>query len=297
MELRDAVVLVTGANGFVGEHVVRRLVRDGAKARALVRRREAGAALAGPGVDVVVGDPGDAGALRRAVPGARAVVHCAASSSDDRAEALRVNATGTEMLLEAARAAGCERFVHISTIAVYDFNGRQVMDEDAPLVSTSGWAYAESKAEAERAVRRAMEKGLAATILRPGTILGVHPTSTWGNAMPRAIAAGQFPVAGDGGGAFGYVHVEDLAELVVKALRSEAAVGQAFNAVDGHTTFGRYARHFNPSPASAPEHVVPALMSFRGTYPNDKAVRLLGHAPRHTFEQVMEETVRYLREG
>jgi nucleoside-diphosphate-sugar epimerase len=291
MQQQEKVALVTGANGFVGSFITKRLREEGIRVRALARRPEAEAEVRALGAEPVPGSMTEATALREALTGTHYVVHCAATGSDDMAEAMAINATGTATLLEAAKASGCERFVHVSTLGVYDLEGREVIDENTPRVTTTGWAYAASKAEAERHVFEAMRQGLPAVILRPPAILGVHPTSTWGQKIPSAIAAGRFAVAGNGEYHFFYVHVRNLAEAVVLSLRSEAAVGQAFDIVDGHTTWRRYAEHFRSGPlATMPETQAPAFMRTRARFPGEKARKVLGYTPRYSFEEVMRET-------
>jgi nucleoside-diphosphate-sugar epimerase len=295
MELTGKVALVTGANGFVGSFITRRLREEGLRVRALVRRPEAEAEVVALGAEPVRGDATNPESVRAAVAGSHVVVHCAASASPDLAEAMRVNVSGTEALLEAARAAGCERLVHISTLAAYEMPPHATLDEDSPLV-TEGRAYAVSKAEADRRVLAAIARGLPAVILRPPCILGVHPTSTWGDKVPRAIAAGQFPLAGDGESPLFYIHVRNLAEVVVLCLRSEAAVGQVFNPVDGQRTWRRYAEHFHPGPLpSVPESQAAVHLRFRGRFLGEKVQRVLGYTPRpSSFEEVLRETQRAL---
>lgn len=295
MEVRGKVALVTGANGFVGSFVARRLCEAGLRVRALVRRPEADEAVRALGAEPVRGDVTDPEAVLAALAGTHAVVHCAATGSTDLAEAGHVNVIGTEVMLEAANAVGCERFVQLSSLAVYDLVGRDVVDEDTPRVR-EGRPYALTKAEADQRVLEAIARGLPAVILRPPAILGVHPTSTWGHKVPRAIVAGQFPLVGDGSGPFFYVHVRNLAEAVLLCLEKEAAVGQVFNVVDGQSTWRDYAGHFHPGPLpSMPESQAPAHLRFRGRFLGDKARRVLGYAPRHSsYEEVLRETQRAL---
>lgn len=295
MELVGNVVLVTGANGFVGSHVVRRLVTEGAKVRALIRRPEARAELESLGAEVFLGELSHESTPRAAVIGSRAVVHCAGTGTPDRGESFLVNATSTERLLDAALAAGCERFVHVSTTAVYDLAGRAVVNEDTPATARDS-VYAESKAEADQMVLRAIEQGLSATILRAAPILGAHPSSVWGNKVPRAIADGKFPLAGEGLGEFPHVHVESLVEAIVKAMRSEAVSGQIINIVDGQSTWRQYTDCFRKAALpSIAEAQAPARLSSRAQFSNAKAVKLLGHEPKRTFEEAMEETQRFLQ--
>jgi nucleoside-diphosphate-sugar epimerase len=295
MELRDRVAFLTGANGFVGTYVAERLRQEGMRVRALVRRPEAQRELERMGVETVLGELTDARALAAAVGGAHCVVHCAATPAQDLAEARRVNTESTAVLAEAALAAGCERFVHISTIGVYPLRNREgVVEESSPL-ATAGDAYTLSKAEGERAVSAAAARGLKAVIFRPAVILGVHPSSFWGTQVPRLLAAGQFPQVDGGRGQLSYLHVSSLVEAMVLSLRTEAAVGQAFNIIDGRTLWHRYTDFFatGPLPALTPEQA-PELLSFRGSFSVEKAQRVLGWKPRDVFDSSMAEIVRAL---
>ncbi|WP_437722107.1 NAD-dependent epimerase/dehydratase family protein [Sorangium sp. So ce861] len=297
MKMKGKVVLVTGANGFVGHYVVKRLCEEDMRVRALVRRPDAQAELAAMGAETVLGEVTEQRAREEAVRGAQYVVHCAASPSSDLHEARRVNVEASAALAEAARAAGCERFVHISTIAAYQLRNREgALDEAAPL-DTEGDAYAASKAEGEQALSEVAARGLPTVVLRPAAIFGVHPTSSWGSRLPMAVAAGQFPLVDGGETTMGYLHISSLVEAVVRALRIDEAVGQAFNIVDGHFRWREYTGFFSTGalPAATAEQV-PAFMSFRGSFSTEKAQRVLGLAPRDSFASSMAEITGALRQ-
>jgi nucleoside-diphosphate-sugar epimerase len=103
-------------------------------------------------------------------------------------------------------------------------------------------------------------------------------------------------LAGDGLGEFAYVHVESLVEAIVMALRSEAASGQVINIVDGQATWRQYTDRFRKADLpSIPAAPAPARLTSRAQISNAKAVKLLGHGPKRTFEEAMEETQRYLQ--
>jgi len=182
--------LVTGGTGFVGSRLAAFLAVRGVRVRALVRRAGEHPNLDAPGIEQMVGDFTDAATARAACAGMDLVVHCAASLAGGLDEIRRVNVAGTGGLAAAARVAGCRRFIHTSTISVYDWEqGLAVCDETATLKSAvksyphtpaSSPYYGLSKAEGELALRVEMERGLAATIFRLGAVLGVHPTSGWG---------------------------------------------------------------------------------------------------------------------
>lgn len=293
MELRDKVVLVTGANGFVGSYAVQRLLAEGMRVRAVIRKPEARAELERAGVEAVLGDFTDVRVQEAAVRGAHCVVHTAATAAPELPEARRVNTQATATLAEAALAAGCQRFVHISTVAIYPLRNREgAVDESAPMI-TGGDAYGVSKAEAEKALSTVAAKGLSTVILRPAIILGVHPTSTWGAVFPPFIAEGKFPHVDDGKTTLGYLHISSLTEAIVLALRGDQAGGQTFNIVDGHVSWRQYTRYFARGPL--PSHdadQVPEFLSFRGSFSTEKAQRVLGFVPRDTFESSMTEIVR-----
>jgi len=295
MELRDKVVLVTGANGFVGSYVSQRLLTEGMRVRALVRNPQARAELERAGIEVILGDFTDVRVQEAALRGAHCVVHTAATAAPELAEARRVNTRATATLAEAALAAGCQRFVHISTVAIYPLRNRQgVVDEASPL-STTGDSYAVSKVEAEQAVNAVAAKGLHTVILRPAVVLGVHPTSTWGTVFPPFIAEGKFPHVDEGRTILGYLHISSLADAVVRALRVDEAAGQTFNIIDGHVPWNRYTRFFaqDSLPSHDPDQV-PEFLSFRGSFSVEKAQRVLGFVPRDTFDSSMAEIVRAL---
>ncbi|AUX46855.1 uncharacterized protein SOCE26_083640 [Sorangium cellulosum] len=288
--MQGKVVLVTGANGFVGHYVVKRLCEEGMRVRALVRRPDAQAELEAMGAETMLGEITEKRAREEAVRGAHFVVHNAASLSSGLDEARQVNVEATAGLAEAALAAGCERFVHVSTIAAYQLrNGGGVLDEAAPLV-TEGDTYAVSKAEGEQALSAVAARGLPTVVLRPAVIFGVHPTSFWGSVVPRSVAAGQFPLVDGGEATMGYLHVSTLVEAVVRSLRVGEAVGQAFNILDGHFRWREYTAFFSAGalPAATAEQV-PAFMSFRGSFSTEKAQRVLGLLPRDNFASSMAE--------
>ncbi len=300
--LQDASVLVTGGSGFVGSHLASRLAAAGAEVRALVRRRGDYPGLSLPNVTQMEGDFIDPATARRACEGMAFVVHSAATIGSDLAEARRVNAGGTAALAAAAREAGCRQFVHVSTISVYDWErGGSVVDETAPL-KTIEKAYAHTpaasphygltKAEAERALQVEMERGLAATILRLGAVMGVHPTSSWAVLVPAKIREGQVSLAG--GSALPWTHVENVGLAMELALTRPVAIGRAYNVVDGHIPWRRYVedvRSWFPDAPPVPGADEPEKPegSFVGQCSNDRIRAELGYSPLRTYEDGMAE--------
>ncbi|MFC4015592.1 NAD-dependent epimerase/dehydratase family protein [Nonomuraea purpurea] len=225
-------VLVTGASGFIGAAVVRRLAAEHA-VTALIHTNNVPSI---PGVATVRADLSDVAAIAEAVRETEAIVHLAGRSQvRESFERPRlywdINVRGTKTLLEAAlqeiRPGGRRvRWIQASTAAVYGVSSGQPIGEIAPTLPSS--PYGESKLEAERAVERAVRAGLGAVVLRMFNVSGA--VANVGDADPTriipralAVAAGHEPelrINGDGSSIRDFVHVEDVARAYELALRT-----------------------------------------------------------------------------
>ncbi len=207
-------VLVTGASGFVGSAVARKLVERGFFVRVLVREASPRAHLAGLDLDYAVGDLLDAESVRRAMTGMRSLFHVAADYrlwAREPAEIERNNLTSTRIVMEEAMRAGVERIVYTSSVATLDCHGEQTADESRPLREDKAiGAYKRSKVKAERLVEGMVGQGLPAVIVNPSTPIGpcdVKPTPT--GRMIVEAASGRMPAFVDTG--LNMVHVDDVA--------------------------------------------------------------------------------------
>jgi acetylornithine/succinyldiaminopimelate/putrescine aminotransferase/nucleoside-diphosphate-sugar epimerase len=228
------VCLVTGASGFVGGHLVERLVREGYQVRCLVRSGSDTTRLESLGVELAVGDLTWAQSLRRAVDGCRYVFHCGALVSDWATveEITRINVDGTRDLLAASIAASVERFVHFSSTDVYGYPDGAAVDETYQSAGFANW-YAQTKLDAEGEVRRAASiDGLETVILRPATIYGPRSVDVVGE-IARAIRARNMVLVDSGRAVAGLVYVENLIDAALLAMLHDAAPGEAFNVSDG----------------------------------------------------------------
>jgi nucleoside-diphosphate-sugar epimerase len=292
-------VLLTGGSGFVGSRVAKRLIALGHPIHAVVRRAGAAQELASPLTTLIEGDFVDPAVTRRAAEGCEIVVHCAATAGLDFEPVRRVNVEGTRSVIDAALAAGCRRFIQVSTISVYAAGDLPVIDEDSAL-KEQGEPYGVTKAEADRLVLDAVRRGLRATILRPGAILGVHPTSTWAVRVPERIRDRQVKLKIDGDDVLPYLHVENLVDAILLALGSDVAVGRVYNVVDGHTTWRRYTDGVRAWFGTPPLEVIPEVEIVPGSYwKGEFAARRiraeLGYLPRITYEEGMAEGAAYWR--
>jgi len=293
------LVLLTGGSGFVGSRVARRLASDGVRIRAVVRSRDGAPELADPAVapfvELVEGEFSRPEVADAAARGVDAVVHGAATSGPDLEPVRQVNVEGTRAMVEAALRACVRRYVQISTISVYARGPEGLLDEDAPIKS-DGDPYGWTKADGDRAVFAGIERGLPGVILRPGAILGVHRTSTWAVKMPARIRDGQVKLRGDGRELLPWVHVEDLCEAVLLALREEAAAGRAYNAADGDMSWRRYTDDVRSWFDTPPlEEIPPEEFGgyWMGRYDGSRIRRELGYRPKHTYEEGMGEAASY----
>ena len=209
--------LVTGANGFVGAAVVRALIARGESVRALVREGSNTVNLGQLPVEIASGDITDPESLRRAAEGCSCVLHVAADYrlwAPDERVMYRTNVEGSVHVLESAAAAGVERMVYTSSVAVLGVNAdRTPADEETPVsLADMVGPYKRSKFLAEQAVReRAAELRYPVVIVNPSTPIGpgdFRPTPT-GRIIVDA-ATGRMPAYVDTG--LNIAHVDDVAE-------------------------------------------------------------------------------------
>lgn len=224
MSESSPVVVVTGANGFVGARVCAALVDRGAEVRALVRREGTAPELAG--VEEHVGEFFDPEVARSVVQGADAVVTTVHPMGSDRETQHRVAVEGTPVLASAARDAGVRTLVHVSTAAVYDRRpGVGDVDEESPLVGEDADDYGATKRDTDLAL--AGIDGLTRVVVRPPAILGTGETSVWNTLRPAAIRDDEENRHAVPEQSFAWVHVDDLATLV-----ADVAVGRVATSSD-----------------------------------------------------------------
>ncbi len=234
-------VLVTGATGFLGSHLVDACLREGDATRVLVRDASDRSYLDSlSGVEQTRGDLDDHGALRRAVAGIDVVYHSAARVTDcgTHRQFVATNVDGTSALLEAARAAGVRRFVFVSSPSVVATGEDQVrIDESTPYPARPMNFYCETKAEAERRVLRANEASFVTCAIRPR---GVWGPRDYRGAIAKLLVrmrAGKLPDLSGGRTVLTTMcHCTNAAHACLAAARSDRVGGKAYFVTDGEET-------------------------------------------------------------
>jgi nucleoside-diphosphate-sugar epimerase len=323
MNLRGQRILITGAAGFIGGRLAERLsAEEGARVRGLVRD----ASRRAPHVsEFTVGDVVNVDAVRRSVDGCSVVVHCAAMQSGHARldDYRRVNVVGTLNLMRAARDPNVVRFIHVSTINVHGLPPPHDANADSPL-SFRGDFYSVSKAEGERAAWQfARENKIALTVIRPACTYGPR-SKAWTLTPLKRVMRGRPVLIGAGSGICNAVYIDNLVDLILLALKNDAAVGHAFIGAEGRGVtwrefYGAYAQMLGGRRLFAMPRVVALgltmpfemlsrvsgyppriarssveFYSHRVVFDIEKSKRLLGYAPRVSFEDGMAETKTWL---
>lgn len=222
-------VLVTGASGFLGGCLVRRLLADGADVRVLVRSPEKAEPLIEQGAEAVVGDITDPTAVAAGLDEVVVVYHLAGRllvPGVPATEYQKTHVEGTKVLLACCqRASQLQRLVHCSTTGVLGATGDRPADETAPFRPTN--IYEASKAEAELAVRRAWRDGLPVVIARPGLVYG--PGDLHLLAFFRSVLRRRFRPIGRRTVWLHPIFIDDLTEGLMRCGQHTAAIGECFH--------------------------------------------------------------------
>ncbi len=232
MRAAEKPALVTGATGFVGAAVARALIAAGRRVRVLARRGSDRRNLAGLDIEIAEGSLEDPASLAAAVSGCGALFHVAADYRlwvRDPQAMFRANVDGTRALMQAALAAGVDRIVYTSSVAVLGIiPGGTPSDETTPSeYADMIGPYKQSKFLAEVEVRKLIaSEGLPAVIVNPSTPIGprdIKPTPT--GRMIVEAASGRMPVFVDTG--LNLVHVDDVAAAHLLA-EQKGKVGERY---------------------------------------------------------------------
>ncbi len=322
-------VLVTGASGFTGAKLTKRLLKNGFSVRALVRNPDKLKLTDFPNLEIVKGDIREAATVQNAVTGVTAVFHIAAlfrQAGYPDSVYREINVNATETLLRASHENGVKRFVHCSTVGVHGHI------EHPPASETyrfqPGDIYQATKLEGEKkALEYHRKTGFPVSVIRPGPIYG--PGDLRLLKLFKLAAKPVIPVIGDGKIFFNMVYVEDLVDAFLLAFEKEEAVGEVFIAagaenltlnaildiISGILEKGNRKIHLPAQPFQAlgylfektfiPLHLEPPLYRRRvdfftksRSFDISKARDLLGYHPKISTEEGLKRTAEwYVQQG
>jgi len=238
---KKKLLLITGAAGFSGHHMVMEAVRAGYRVRATdVSSRYYSAMFDALDVEFVASDLTKREGLDRLMKDVFGVIHVAGIhdySTPDRI-IFAINVGGVDNICGAALDAGVKRFVHWSSVAVYgyDWHDKTPVSEDAPKLTPPLNNYNVSKWEGEkRAWKYYEERGLPLVVLRPAAIYGVRSEYGLANVYKQAYqdrSKKKMLMAGDGSSLEAFLHVRDMCRASLFSLENDAMTGEAYNVAD-----------------------------------------------------------------
>jgi len=285
--------LVTGASGFLGRSIVRRLLRDGIQVRTLMRP---GRSRDAAGAEVYEGDLGDEAAIAAAVRGVDWVVHAAArvETTGKWEEFAEVNVRGTRRVLRLAQAAGVQRTVHISSLSVYavPHDGVTITEESGyESEAESRGHYSRSKLAADRVAMDAARRGAPVVVLRPGLLYG--PGKRPPLARQSFTVGGFKLILATPRYTLPLTYVDNVADAVLLAASARHVVGRAFTIVDANVPQAEYVALYR---AAAAEHWRPVFLPVgtiaRAAWVLERTLRLARRRSPVTYHQIQRATQR-----
>jgi nucleoside-diphosphate-sugar epimerase len=290
-------ILVTGASGFLGRHLVEKLLLREYVVRTLSRSR--GENLPAD-VQHTQGDIKEVPLLEAAMAGVHTVYHAAAVVPDSGSdtEMWETNVTGTRSVAQACLRAGVRRLVLVSSIAVYKAPLADLVSESAPV--GGGTTYGRSKAEAESFATDICRGRMELVIGRPCKIFGTNDRTGFTRKLLRLVKSPVLPVAGSQGRSFSLIHVSDVADGLCAAGERKGIDGAIVNLASKTRTSllelaASYSRLVGKKTRGIkfpiPESILRAAMSFRWAAKNFSQARrdsLFGdYGPRSTHGSVL----------
>lgn len=323
-------VLVTGATGFTGKALVRRMLDEGHQVVALdCKEGHKSAEIRDWGAELVIGSVTDPQLVRQCMQGVQVVHHVAAAFRElsvPRRHYHEVNVGGTRLLLQAALDAGVRKFIYCSTCGVHGNVDHPPGGEDAPIQPAD--YYQQTKYEGELVVLEYLRKGLKSTILRPAAIFGPGDLGRY-YLIFRQLSRGWFPMFGDGQVLYHSLYIDNFMDSFVLSMDEDKGLGEAYLIADEHhvtiedlvrrsaAAMGQEFRfrHYPVWPVVAAGYVVETLCRPFGIEPPlhprrvdwyrqnrafriDKAKRDLGYEPRVSLDEGLQRACEwYRREG
>jgi nucleoside-diphosphate-sugar epimerase len=304
-------VMITGGAGFLGINLVRYFLQRNWEVTSLDM-----AEFDYPEKDkvrIITGDIRDTGIVAQAAVGADLVIHCAAALPlYSREDIFTTDINGTRNVLEAARQAGIQRVVHVSSTAVYGVPDHHPIYEDDQKIGVG--PYGEAKIKAEEVCLEYRQKGLCVPILRPKSFIGPERLGVFAMLYDWAKDGKGFPIIGKGNNRYQLLDVEDLCEAIyIASTKDEKIVNDTFNigakqyktfredfqAVLDHAGFGKKIKPFPAGPVIVALKILEALKLsplYKWVYETacqesfvsvEKAEKILGFVPRYSNQDAL----------
>lgn len=231
---------ITGATGFIGTHLVRRLAQTEHEMVCLARETSNVSTLEEVGAILVTGDVTDRDSLLEGMKGCDAVLNLANIYTfwePDKRVYTRVNVEGTRNVMEAALEAGVSKVVHVSTAIIYGKPADVPYTEESPVGPVRFSEYAETKYQGDLVAWELYEtRGLPLVAIYPSGVMGPGDPKASGQYIQGLIQR-QLPTTVFGDSVLTWVHVSDVAEAIVRALEKEGNIGEKYLVGKYHASF------------------------------------------------------------
>ncbi len=278
-------ILITGASGFIGSHLVSQLLKDGVplkNLRLFILPGESLENLPKKDFDILWGDIRDKAAVKKAVKDVDVIYHLAARIGFDgktHDDYFEINVDGTQNLLDAVKKNNIKKFVSFSSVAVLGLpayvGDMKKLNENSK--ENYGDFYGESKWEGEKVVKKAYEKyGIPYSIIRPTSVYGPGDKK---NILPlyKAVKKGYFFFIGNGKNKLDYIYVDDLVKGVIQAQKSKLKEGTYIMGVENAPTLNEVVKNVAESIGKKPTKMrVPKICGYTIAYITDFTNRLFG---------------------
>ena len=317
-------VLITGGSGFLGINLVRDLLARGVRDITVLDIAAFDYPDVRDRVTFLKGDIRDGCAVSQSLPGPRGIiVHCAAALPlYSREDIFTTEVDGLRLLLEGALKTGADRFIHISSTAVYGIPDHHPIYESDPLRGVG--PYGEAKILAEELCQAYREKGLCVPVLRPKTFVGPERLGAFALLYDWAVDGRNFPVIGRGKNRYQLLDVEDLCGAIWLVMTKEKTIvndtfnigakqfgtmREDFQAVLDASGFGRKVVGLPAGPAILALKFLEKLKlsplypwvyetAARDSFASiEKAERILGFSPRYSNREALLRNYRWYKDN
>ncbi len=234
---------ITGGTGFIGKHLVRRMARTAHEMFCLVRKSSDTKELEELGVNLVIGDVTDRVSLTKGMSGCDWLLNLANVFSywePDKSRYRNVNVLGMKNVMESALEAGIAKVVHVSSVVIYGKPRESPFSEVSSLGPIRFSDYAQSKYEGDLiAWKLYQERDLPLVMIYPGGVIGSGDTNIAGTSIDRFMHH-KLPATVFHKSIMTYVHVQDVAEAILKAAEKQDNIGEKYILGNAHITFDEF---------------------------------------------------------